>query len=394
MSWISANGDTVKNNDVAIHTLLDMATAASIVNNVFRQHKAMVEPIEMSSNPLDQLEGQPDLAVVGSRAGKMNQWVVQVYFEDLGADGTLLTFVAIGDGGFTRAFGGIRHTASLTKSTEQMNHIIRALHQADSSLKVIDKAEIARIEAEAAAMESKSFPPAPPGVPPAVTSMTPPGGANTSNNRLLNQGTPAPPPPQPPSPPTVGPAVRTTWEAPVVAQQSKKPLLIAGAAAVALVVVLVIGIAIGSSSNTVATPAPNTQQSQPAVGSTAGTDSLASADLEANLVSGTWSGDMTSNGGSATAAQLQITESSDGSVSGTLSGVSASSGKRGEYRVEGYREGDQVILNGTGWITRPSSLWYMDHLVFNLAGADQIHGRFSPVDAPEDIKGTFLFFRQ
>ena len=315
MSWISANGDTVKNNDVAIHTLLDMATAASIVNNVFRQHKAMVEPIEMSSNPLDQLEGQPDLAVVGSRAGKMNQWVVQVYFEDLGADGTLLTFVAIGDGGFTRAFGGIRHTASLTKSTEQMNHIIRALHQADSSLKVIDKAEIARIEAEAAAMESKSFPPAPPGVPPAVTSMTPPGGANTSNNRLLNQGTPAPPPPQPPSPPTVGPAVRTTWEAPVVAQQSKKPLLIAGAAAVALVVVLVIGID-WLKFNTVATQhqtpsKANRPSAQPEW-------TACERRLEANLVSGTWSGDMTSNGarhrGSTTDHRIQRRPASERSV--------------------------------------------------------------------------------
>lgn len=59
-------------NNVDIHTLLDMSTAAGIVNQVFRQHKAMVDPIEMSSNPLDQLEGEPDLAVVGARAGKMN----------------------------------------------------------------------------------------------------------------------------------------------------------------------------------------------------------------------------------------------------------------------------------------------------------------------------------
>lgn len=137
-----------------------------------------------------------------------------------------------------------------------MHRIIRALHQADPSLRVIDEAELARIQAQGAAAPSSSRPPPPP-TQGAVLS-TPPAVGAGSGNKLRNQG------PQEPAVPVASATVRTPTTAPVVAAKSRMSLFIAGAVAVALVLVLGIGISIGSSSRTIATPTVKPKQSQPA----------------------------------------------------------------------------------------------------------------------------------
>ena len=121
----------IKTNQVVIHTKLDLREAARIVNEFFSREKAQVDGLEPSSNPLDAQEGEPTLAVVGSTPGIINQMAVQVYFEPVGS-GTEITLIALGDSGMSRAVGGTRYTASLSKSTAQAQKLIGILRSLDA----------------------------------------------------------------------------------------------------------------------------------------------------------------------------------------------------------------------------------------------------------------------
>lgn len=123
----------IKTSELSLVTSLDIKSAARVVNQFFAQEKADVEPIIESNNPLDALEGQSVLSVVGSRQGRMNQWAVQVYF-DHHEKGTQITLVAIGHSGMSRAFTGTRYTASLSKSVGQMEKLFMALNSADPGI--------------------------------------------------------------------------------------------------------------------------------------------------------------------------------------------------------------------------------------------------------------------
>lgn len=126
----------MKQNGVEIESTLGLREAARVVNGVFGRAKATVEAISQSSNPLDGLDGQADLAVVGSRQGMLNQWAVQAYLTGKGS-GTGITLIAVGDGAGSRMMAGARNSVSLSKSTEQMQQIIAALRAVDPGLREI-----------------------------------------------------------------------------------------------------------------------------------------------------------------------------------------------------------------------------------------------------------------
>ncbi|REF29297.1 TerD family protein [Calidifontibacter indicus] len=125
----------MKTDSVELHTRLDLTRCAQLINDSFRRMKAdSVAPVQASGNPLDSIGMvQPDVAVVGSRAGKLNLWAIQVYIYAL-TDGCLIDLVAVGDGGFTRAMGGARNTFSLSKGRQQVQAMVSELRAADPSL--------------------------------------------------------------------------------------------------------------------------------------------------------------------------------------------------------------------------------------------------------------------
>lgn len=126
----------MKTKSVALETQLSVREAANIVNAVFAKMKANVEGIETSSNPLDQFDGVADIAVVGQRATLTSIWAVHVYLYDMG-ENCGVELVALGEGGFTRAFHGVRNTASLTKSVQKMDALVAALRARDPRAQLI-----------------------------------------------------------------------------------------------------------------------------------------------------------------------------------------------------------------------------------------------------------------
>lgn len=126
----------MKENGLAFETSLNLRDAGQVVNAAFARAKASVEQIQSSNNPLDGLDGVPDLAVVGSRQGMMNQWAVQAYFTKLDA-GTGVQFIALGDGAGSRMMSGARNSASLSKSNDQMRQLVVALRAADPQLREV-----------------------------------------------------------------------------------------------------------------------------------------------------------------------------------------------------------------------------------------------------------------
>ncbi|KAB1923154.1 hypothetical protein F8280_16755 [Micromonospora noduli] len=105
----------MQTESVIVETAIPLAEAAAILNVALAGHKATIEPLTASNNPLDQLGHQPDVALLASRKGAMGAWGVRVYLTDYG-DRREIHLEALGDGGFSRAFHGIKNTFSLSKS--------------------------------------------------------------------------------------------------------------------------------------------------------------------------------------------------------------------------------------------------------------------------------------
>jgi hypothetical protein len=120
----------MKTTRVALDTELSIRDAANVVNAVFAKLRADVAGIHTSSNPLDQLDGVADIAVVGQRATMTSMWAVQVYLYDMG-DTCGVELVALGEGALTRAFRGFRNTASLTRSAQKLDLLVAALRARD-----------------------------------------------------------------------------------------------------------------------------------------------------------------------------------------------------------------------------------------------------------------------
>lgn len=74
--------------------------------------KAKIAPV--TSGILDE---PAHLSFLAERLGMLSQWALQFYVFDRGSHREVI-IVALGDGGFSRAFNGVKNTVSLSKSTE------------------------------------------------------------------------------------------------------------------------------------------------------------------------------------------------------------------------------------------------------------------------------------
>ncbi|MFI5935338.1 hypothetical protein [Actinoplanes sp. NPDC051494] len=109
-----------------------LAEVAALLNAALSSQKATVEPLTVSDNPLDQFSGRPDISLLASRKGPTGVWGVRLYLMDHD-DRREIHFEALGDGGFSRAFHGIKNTFSLAKSFTRAEAIAAVVTNADST---------------------------------------------------------------------------------------------------------------------------------------------------------------------------------------------------------------------------------------------------------------------
>lgn len=125
----------MKSNSLEFESTLSVQALGQTLNRAYARLGATVEPVIASSNPLDTMDGTPDIAVVGTATGILTgTWGVHAYVSDTGPY-RHVELVAMGDSGFTRAFHGIRNTMSLGKSSERMAQIADDLRAADFDLR-------------------------------------------------------------------------------------------------------------------------------------------------------------------------------------------------------------------------------------------------------------------
>lgn len=117
----------------------DFATAMSVrdlggaANAFFAGEKAEVSPIQMGNNPLDALEQQADIAVVGRRRALTSMWAVHLYVFDEG-DKRRVKVIALGDGAGAKFMNGSRNSLSMAKSTEAARKLLEKLRSSDPSI--------------------------------------------------------------------------------------------------------------------------------------------------------------------------------------------------------------------------------------------------------------------
>lgn len=130
----------MKSHIYDVTTRLSPAQVGGLINEVLVKAKAHnVAALDRGSNPLDRLgQADPVIAVYGERAGMGSMWRVEVEAYEAG-NNVEVTVAACGDGGFSRAFSGLRNTYSLAKSDQVAQQIVTALRGSDPSMTVHDR---------------------------------------------------------------------------------------------------------------------------------------------------------------------------------------------------------------------------------------------------------------
>jgi hypothetical protein len=121
---------------VALETELSLREARDVVQAVFAQLRAEVEPIAITSTPLDALDAGADVAVVGRRSTITHVWAVQVYLYALGSS-CGVELVASGESGFHRAIRAARSTLCFDTSVRRMDVLVAELRARDPRVQVI-----------------------------------------------------------------------------------------------------------------------------------------------------------------------------------------------------------------------------------------------------------------
>lgn len=122
---------TEKGSAVGLKTSEESFTTTKSVPEIGRALQAAfaaakvdsIDDIVSGSGALSGFDDRASIEVVGSGGSLLGgQWAVQVYVHDRG-DAREVVLVALGDGGFTRAWNGARNTASLSLSTKKRDVI-------------------------------------------------------------------------------------------------------------------------------------------------------------------------------------------------------------------------------------------------------------------------------
>jgi hypothetical protein len=122
----------MQTKSIVVDTIIPLTELATILNAALDGHKATVEPLTVSNNPLDQFGPQPEVALLASRKGPMGSWGVRVYLMD-DEQRREIHLEALGDGGFSRAFHGIKNTFSLSKSLAKAEALAAVVVGRDST---------------------------------------------------------------------------------------------------------------------------------------------------------------------------------------------------------------------------------------------------------------------
>jgi hypothetical protein len=122
----------VQTKSIVVDTAMPLAEVAARINAALNGHRADVEPLTVSNNPLDKFSNQPDVALLASRKGPMGAWGVRVYLMDRDQRREI-HLEALGDGGFSRAFHGIKNTFSLSKSVAKAESLAAVVTDADAT---------------------------------------------------------------------------------------------------------------------------------------------------------------------------------------------------------------------------------------------------------------------
>lgn len=126
----------MRTKSVVLQTHLGLREVAGLVNAAFAAMNARVEAIESSANPLDNLDGVANIAVVGGRASLGNGWAVQVYLFELG-DRRGVELVALGGVGFLRTVQAKHGATLLSASTKRLDTLVAELRARDPRAQLI-----------------------------------------------------------------------------------------------------------------------------------------------------------------------------------------------------------------------------------------------------------------
>lgn len=122
----------MQTKSVIVDTGIPLAEIAAMLNAALSGQKAVIEPLTASDNPLDQFDQQADVALLASRKGLAGLWGVRIYLIDRGQRREV-HLEAIGDGGISRAFHGIKNTFSLSKSLTKAEALAAIVAEADAT---------------------------------------------------------------------------------------------------------------------------------------------------------------------------------------------------------------------------------------------------------------------
>ena len=110
----------LKTSETSFTTTMSVPEIGRALQTAFAAAKAeSIDAIDSGSGALSGFDDRASIEVVGHGGSLLGgQWAVQVYVYDHG-DARKVLLVALGDGGFTRAWHGARNTASLALSTRK-----------------------------------------------------------------------------------------------------------------------------------------------------------------------------------------------------------------------------------------------------------------------------------
>jgi hypothetical protein len=117
----------IKSDEVTFSSGRSVQDLGRALQGVLARCKAAsIEQIESGSAALSAFDDRADIQVIAEGASMAGLWAVQIYVLDAGT-AREVSAVALGQGGFARAWGGVRNTASLGISIKKRDQIIEAL---------------------------------------------------------------------------------------------------------------------------------------------------------------------------------------------------------------------------------------------------------------------------
>jgi hypothetical protein len=124
-----------------LESICELQVLVRRLYDYFGHLRADVESVAQGSMPLDVLEGQPDVLLMGSGARRFSfgNWAVQVRLTAHNG-GTSITLRATGDDAASRALNGRRSTISLASSVKKMEVLARLLRAME------EEAEMTRLD--------------------------------------------------------------------------------------------------------------------------------------------------------------------------------------------------------------------------------------------------------